>query len=330
MRRWSGRRFLSPKGQWKIGRGRFDSEANFLKVALMIEHYLIPSCMAITVFNQVPMLLYTLTFPLVIALAIGMYFLLELGSRLGARHLREGKGQLKETLSVIDAPIFALFGLLVAFTFNSSLNRFEGRRNMIVEEANNIGTAYLRLNLLPADDCRVLQQLFREYTDSRIRTYQLIPDTQAVVAEYQRSQNLQKEIWCESLLSVSKSTTPLPGMQLIPALNAMFDITTSRMSAMQFHPPIVIFGMLLAFCLISSLLVGYQLAGMEKRARVHQALFIATITLTCYVILDIEYPRVGLIRMDAADAILRDVRTSFGTPNPNRDATPALPTAIRN
>ena len=296
----------------------------------MFEHFLTPSCMAITVFNQVPMLLYTLTFPLVIALAIGMYFLLELGSRLGARHLREGKGQLKETLSVIDAPIFALFGLLVAFTFNSSLNRFEGRRNMIVEEANNIGTAYLRLNLLPADDCRVLQQLFRDYTDSRIRTYQLIPDTQAVVAEYQRSQNLQKEIWRESLLSVSKSTTPLPGMQLIPALNAMFDITTSRMSAMQFHPPIVIFGMLLAFCLISSLLVGYQLAGMEKRARVHQALFIATITLTCYVILDIEYPRVGLIRMDAADAILRDVRTSFGAANPNRDATPALPTAIRN
>jgi hypothetical protein len=201
---------------------------------------------------------------------------------------------------------------------------------MIVEEANNIGTAYLRLNLLPADDCRLLQQLFREYTDSRIRTYQLIPDTQAVVAEYQRSQNLQKEIWRESLLSVSKSKTPLPGMQLIPALNAMFDITTSRMSAMQFHPPIVIFGMLLAFCLISSLLVGYQLAGMEKRARVHQALFIATITLTCYVILDIEYPRVGLIRMDAADAILRDVRTSFGTANPNRDTTPALPTAIRN
>ncbi len=296
----------------------------------MFEHFMTPSCMAITVFNQVPMLLYTLTFPLVIALAIGMYFLLELGSRLGARHLREGKGQLKETLSVIDAPIFALFGLLVAFTFNSSLNRFEGRRNMIVEEANNIGTAYLRLNLLPADDCRVLQQLFREYTDSRIRTYQLIPDTQAVVAEYLRSQNLQKEIWRESLLSVSKSKTPLPGMQLIPALNAMFDITTSRMSAMQFHPPIVIFGMLLAFCLISSLLVGYQLAGMEKRARVHQALFIATITLTCYVILDIEYPRVGLIRMDAADAILRDVRTSFGTAKPNRDATPALPTAIRN
>ena len=212
----------------------------------MIEHFVTPYCMAITVFNQVPMLLYTLTFPLVIALAIGMYFLLELGSRLGARHLREGKSQLKETLSVIDAPIFALFGLLVAFTFNSSLNRFEGRRNMIVEEANNIGTAYLRLNLLPADDCRVLQQLFREYTDSRIRTYQLIPDTQAVVAEYQRSQNLQKEIWRESLLSVSKSTTPLPGMQLIPALNAMFDITTSRMSAMQFHPPIVIFGMLRA------------------------------------------------------------------------------------
>ena len=296
----------------------------------MIDYFLSSSVMAITVFNQVPMVLYTLSFPLVVALAIGMYFLLELGSRLGVKHLQQGKGQLKETLSVIDAPIFALFGLLVAFTFNSALSRFEGRRNMIVEEANNIGTAYLRLSLLPPDDCRALQPLFREYTDSRIRTYQLIPDTQAVVAEYQRSQNLQKDIWRESLLAVSKSPTPLSGMQLIPALNAMIDITTSRMSAMQFHPPIVIFGMLLAFCLISSLLVGYQLAGMEKGARVHKLLFIMTISLTCYVILDIEYPRVGLIRMDAADAILRDVRTSFGSPTTNRDTTKALPTAIRN
>jgi hypothetical protein len=296
----------------------------------MIDYFLSSSVMAITVFNQVPMVLYTLSFPLVVALAIGMYFLLELGSRLGVKHLQQGKGQLKETLSVIDAPIFALFGLLVAFTFNSALSRFEGRRNMIVEEANNIGTAYLRLSLLPPDDCRALQPLFREYTDSRIRTYQLIPDTQAVVAEYQRSQNLQKDIWRESLLAVSKSPTTLAGMQLIPALNAMIDITNSRMSAMQFHPPMVIFGMLLAFCLISSLLVGYQLAGMEKGARVHKLLFIMTISLTCYVILDIEYPRVGLIRMDAADAILRDVRTSFGSPTTNRDTTKALPTAIRN
>ena len=222
----------------------------------MIDYFLSSSVMAITVFNQVPMVLYTLSFPLVVALAIGMYFLLELGSRLGVKHLQQGKGQLKETLSVIDAPIFALFGLLVAFTFNSALSRFEGRRNMIVEEANNIGTAYLRLSLLPPDDCRALQPLFREYTDSRIRTYQLIPDTQAVVAEYQRSQNLQKDIWRESLLAVSKSPTTLAGMQLIPALNAMIDITNSRMSAMQFHPPMVIFGMLLVFCLISSLLVG--------------------------------------------------------------------------
>lgn len=295
----------------------------------MIEQFLAPPLMAITVFNQVPMLLYTLSFPLVVALAIGMFFLLELGSRLGVKNLREGKSQLKETLSVIDAPIFALFGLLVAFTFNSALSRFEGRRNMIVEEANNIGTAYLRLSLLPPDDCRSLQQLFRKYADSRIRTYQLIPDTRAVVAEYQHSQNLQKEIWGDSLLAVSKSPTTLAGMQLIPALNAMIDITNSRMSAMQFHPPMVIFGMLLVFCLISSLLVGYQLAGMESGARVHKILFIITISLTCYVILDIEYPRVGLIRMDAADAILKDVRTSFGSPTPKRDANEALPTAIR-
>jgi len=62
---------------------------------------------------------------------------------------------------------------------------------------------------------------------------------------------------------------------------------------------------------------------------VHKLLFIITISLTCYVILDIEYPRVGLIRMDAADAILKDVRTSFGSPTPKRVANEVLPTTIR-
>ena len=54
-------------------------------------------------------------------------------------------------------------------------------------------------------------------------------------------------------------------MQLIPALNEMIDITTTRSSAMQFHTPMVIFGMLMALSLITSLLVGYQFAGLEKR-----------------------------------------------------------------
>jgi len=264
--------------------------------------------MALTVFNQAPLALFALSLPLILALAVGMYLLLELGAWMGRKHLKSGKGLIQETLGVIDGPIFALFGLLIAFTFSSALNRFDDRRKLIVEEANDIGTAYLRLDLLPERERHSLQGLFREYVDSRIRTYRLIPDMKAVVAEYQHTQDLQSEIWKQAAAGVAKTPNVLAGMQLIPALNAMIDITNTRTATMQFHPPLIIFGMLMVMSLITAVLVGYQMANMKKRSWLHVALFILTISLTCYVILDIEYPRIGLIRVDAADSILKDVR----------------------
>jgi hypothetical protein len=209
---------------------------------------------------------------------------------------------------VIDGPIFALFGLLIAFTFSSALSRFDERRKLIVEEANDIGTAYLRLDILPGADQEPLRNLFRSYIDSRIRTYDLIPDMQAALAEYDRTQVLQAEIWSQATQSVMKSPTTLSGMQLLPALNSMIDITNTRTAVLQFHPPVVIYGMLLVMALVSAVLVGYQMAAFEKRSWLHIVLFIISITLTCYVILDIEYPRMGLIRVDAVDSVLRDVR----------------------
>jgi hypothetical protein len=82
---------------------------------------------------------------------------------------------------------------------------------------------------------------------------------------------------------------------------------------MQFHPPLIIFGMLMMMSLVTALLVGYQMAGLEKRSWLHTVLFIITISLTCYVILDIEYPRIGLIRMDATDVILKDLREGMSS-----------------
>jgi len=268
--------------------------------------------MALTVFNQVPMAIFAYSIPAILVLAVGMYLLLGLGERIGRKHLERGASNLKDTFGVVDGPIFALFGLLVAFTFSSALTRFEARRALIVQEANAIGTAYLRLDLLPPSDRDLLQGYFKKYVESRIRIYELIPNMDLVLQESERSQKLQSQIWAAGLQGVAKCPSTLAGMQLVPALNEMIDITTTRSSAMQFHTPMVIFGMLMALSLITALLVGYQFAGLEKRNRLHPLLFFLTISITCYVILDMEYPRLGFIRMDAADAILRDVRASFG------------------
>jgi hypothetical protein len=88
-------------------------------------------------------------------------------------------------------------------------------------------------------------------------------------------------------------------MLLLPALNQMIDITTTRTMALQLHPPLIIFGMLFLVALASALLAGYAMAGGKDRKWLQVIAFALVIALTVYVILDIEFPRLGLIRVDA-------------------------------
>ena len=83
-------------------------------------------------------------------LFLAMLVLLETGRRVGIRHLAEDGGGARQGLGIVEGAVFSLLGLLFAFTFSGASTRFEGRRYLIVEEANNIGTAWLRIDVLPA------------------------------------------------------------------------------------------------------------------------------------------------------------------------------------
>ena len=97
----------------------------------------------------------------------------------------------------------------------------------------------------------------------------------------------------------------------MPALNQMFDITTVRVAATQMHPPTVVYAMLVGLALAAALLAGYQSAAERTRDWVHQIGFAFIVAFTVYVILDIEYPRLGWVRMDAIDQVLASVRAAM-------------------
>lgn len=253
-----------------------------------------------------------LSLPVFLGVALALLLSMEIGFRVGRWHQTLGRASIKEFVGIIDAPILALLGLLIGFTFFGAAERFDHRRDLIVEETNDIGTAYLRLDLLRPEDRDVLRNLFREYLDSRLRTYAVLPDVKAAIAEYDHSQELQTKIWDQSILASQKTGTAHASIQLLPALNAMFDITTTRLAVTQFHPPRVVFVMLAALALIAAMLAGYQMSSAAMRSWFHVLLFVTTFTLALYVIVDLEYPRLGMIRVDAADTLLKDLRASWG------------------
>jgi hypothetical protein len=247
-----------------------------------------------------------------IALFFGIIAFLMLGRRVGKRAIARHGGAGLPNISSLEAAIFALLGLLIAFTFSGALSRFDVRRGQAVDEANAIGTAYLRIALLPEAAQPAMRETFRNYVDSRIATYRMLPDVEAARAELAHSQQLQNEIWAQAVAAVGlPEARPGTNLLVLPALNQMFDITTVRVVATQLHPPVIVYAMLIALALGSALLAGYQTAGEKGYDWIHKIGFAAIVAFTVYVILDIEYPRLGFVRLDAIDQVLVNVRAGM-------------------
>jgi hypothetical protein len=245
----------------------------------------------------------------VVVLCFGMVACFEIGQRLGARAARKEGGKIG--LGAIEGAIFALLGLLIAFTFSGAASRFEGRRHLIVEEANDIGTAYLRIDLLPADAQPVVRELFRRYVDARLAVYEHVYDMDAARSFLAESQEVQSQIWNKCVAASRQSNTTAASMLLLPALNSMFDITTVRTAATEDHPPVEIFAMLGLIALASSIVSGYQLAGAQRHSSRHIIGYVLILTISIYVILDLEFPRLGVITVDHFDHYLVDVRNTM-------------------
>ena len=244
-----------------------------------------------------------------LAMFVGMLAFAEVGRRVARRRAAHDPDGAWHGTGVVDAAIFGLFGLVIAFTFSGAASRFDTRRNLIVEEVNAIGTAYLRLDILPVEAQPGLRDSFRRYLDSRIQVYRKYPDRAAVAAELEDVKRAESQIWTQAL-AAERDSAPAARL-LLPALNQMFDISTKRTMAMNMHPPTAIYAMLFGLALIASMIAGYGMARAESRAWFHVIGFAAVVAIVAYVILDIEHPRLGFVRIDALDRALVDLRASM-------------------
>src|SRR5271167_1616082 len=248
----------------------------------------------------------------VLLLFIGMLILLESGRRLGIRRRpTESEGE-RSSLGTLEGPVFALFGLLMAFSFSGAASRFNEKRMLLAEEVNSIETAYLRLHLVPQEAQLALQELFRQYVDSRLETYRRLPNMQAAEVEVAESKKLQEEIWSQAVAATRlPNSHPDAGKLLLPALNNMIDIATTRTMALQMHPPRIIYVLLFGLGLICSLLAGYRMSSGQHRSWLHILGFTVITVILVYVMLDVEFPRKGLIRLETADQMLVNLRASM-------------------
>jgi hypothetical protein len=242
----------------------------------------------------------------------GMLLFAEVGRQIGRARIARDPAGLTQGVGAAEAAMLALLGLLVAFTFSGAASRFEDRRHLIGTEANAIGTAYLRLDLLTGDARPRMQELFRRYLDVRLATYRSTADVAATEAKLAEGAALQTEIWTTAVADAKTSETPREAfVLLLPALNEMIDITTTREVATQNHPPLAVFLLLAAMSFVGSLLFGYNTSANKGRSLLHTIIFAVVMSVTVYMIVDLEFPRRGLIRVDGADDVLVKLRDSM-------------------
>ncbi|MCA9023087.1 MAG: hypothetical protein KDA74_23220, partial [Planctomycetaceae bacterium] len=246
-------------------------------------------------------------------LSVGMVVSALLGFRVGRRRFLSSPETARVSTSTVDAAILSLLGLLVAFTFSSAYSRYNMRRDLIVEEVNAIGTAYLRLDLLPTESRDKMQNLFRDYVDSRIRMWHLLADRQAALAENENAERLQNQIWQNAIEATAEETHGDARKLLLPVLNDMIDLTTKRLTAIQSHPPMIIACLLGLTALAAAWIIGFGMSKSEAPSYLHLIGFSLVVTLSFYVILDLEYLRFGLVTLDTPHELLVELKTKFQT-----------------
>jgi hypothetical protein len=250
--------------------------------------------------------------PFAATMFLGMMICLEIGRFIGKRHLlRDPK--LMSTHSSVDGSVFALYGLLLAFTFSGAPTRLDARRKLIGDEVNAITDAYLRIDLMATDQQPQLREAFRKYLDVRITAYQKSHDLTTAEHELVLVKQAQKELWKTTIAATSSvSGHPEGGKLLLPAVNQMIDVANNRMMAMRTHPPAAIFALLFLMAQVCSLMAGYAMATSSERSWLHIVAFALIAVVTVFMVLEIEYPRLGfVVNLRDYDQALVDLRQSM-------------------
>ncbi len=248
-----------------------------------------------------------------VLIAITLFILLIVfylfGFRIRGRVVKSNPEQTIEDLGQINGTLLGLLALLLAFTFSMSNSRFDTRRQLVIEEANNIGTAILRTDIYPDSMRQLLRSHLKDYVEARIAFYQAGMDVEKTVDAYKKAGEISNNIWSIAASYAKKDNITTRTSELIPALNAMIDITTTRRAAGESTIPDSIMYFLFALCLCSAFLLGYD--HKNKFDWIVVIGFAIMLSSTVFTIIDMDRPRSGLINMDKPNQKIIELRELF-------------------
>jgi hypothetical protein len=218
----------------------------------------------------------------------------EVGSRLGLRLHASRDEARKRAVAGVPGAILGLLGLLLGFTFAMAVARYDARRALVLQDANTIGTAYLRSSFLPDARVQPVQDLLRRHTALHIEAFHGWSDAAARADAVARSAELQRELWAHAVAAGREA----PGAMVasfVSALNDAFDTESERIAMSQAGIPPTIWVLLLFVAGIGCLSNSYAAAAEGVRSPFSTLVLPLLITVVVLLIFDLMHPRQGLI-----------------------------------
>lgn len=240
-------------------------------------------------------------------LLAGMIVLAELGARRArleaAQEGATGGG------GVVESSLFALLGLLLAFSFTGASSRLDHRRDLVVSEANALGTAALRLDLLP--DPTLARQSMGSYIQTRLNYGAALSSQGDLVKAWKSTQAAQVDLWKTVLISADTNKVDQVEALVLPPLNEAFDLASERHVMTQVHLPWPVDALLALLSLLCAWIGGRSLHSKAWQAVLVRCSLALVVSLTLLLIKDLDHPRLGFIRVDSSDQLLREVKDSM-------------------
>lgn len=248
---------------------------------------------------------------LALSLLLGMLLFLEIGRRFGIRQVERHGTDARVGVGVVDGAVYGLLALLIGFSFSGAANRFDSRRAIVAREVNAIGSAWQFLDLLPEEPRVALHDGFRRYLDALIASYANPGSSSSALLEPASVTRAQSDLWARAVAASTAPTGERARILLLPAINDMFSVVEEERLARRIHPPTVIFIMLGITALASALFAGYGVASKSTRNWIYTIGIAATVSMATYVIVELEYPRLGMIRVSDMDRALAELRATM-------------------
>jgi hypothetical protein len=247
--------------------------------------------------------------------AAGLTWLaLECGYRLGGwRHARVAEEK-EAPVGAMVAAILGLLAFMLAFTFSMAATRFDQRRQIVLEEANTIGTAYLRTRLLPEPHRSEAAKLLRQYVDLRLPDLSKGDVSETIAGVIKRSEELHEQLWSQAVAAAEKKPTPITSL-FINALNEMIDLHAQRvLIATRNRIPFSIWVLLFGLALLGMAAMGYQSGLSGTRRSPAMVGIVLAFAGVLFLIADLDRGHEGLLTVSQQAMI--DVQKSMKTTIP--------------